>query len=138
MIVAVVRVVVIMPVTMVGMIAMLVIMIMAVMGMIVAGMGVIVGMRVGVVAVMSVLGPVRRLGLDIGAALRIERRLDGRDARAQSFGHVLDHRVAADAQSLRGEFGRQALWRGVGEARSAKAPPDLQARFWESSGANAG
>src|SRR5208282_4951533 len=91
----------------VGMIAMLVIMIMPVMGMIVAVMGVIVGARAGVVAVMSVLGRVRRLGLDVGAAFRVERGLDRHDAGAQSFCHVLDHRVAADAQSLRGEFGRQ-------------------------------
>ena len=110
MIVVVVGMIVIMPVMMVGMIAMLVIMmIMPVIGMIVAVMGVIVGVRVGVVAVMSMLGRmrVRRLGLDVGAALRVERRLDRHDARAQSFRHVLDHRIAADAQSLRGQLGRQ-------------------------------
>ena len=78
--------IVLVPMIVVGMIARLVIvMIMPVVGMIVRPtvMGVIVGVRVGLVAVMSMFGCVRRLGLDVGAALRVERGLDRHDARAR-------------------------------------------------------
>ena len=36
----------------------------------------------------------------VGAALRIERRVDGRKPRAEATQHVFDHMVAADAQPL--------------------------------------
>ena len=40
------------------------------------------------------------LGLRIGAAFRIERRLERDHAGAKPLGHRLDDRVAADAQRL--------------------------------------
>ena len=45
--------------------------------------------------------------LRIGAAFGIERRLDLDDARAQSLHHRLDDVVAANAQALRHDLGRQ-------------------------------
>ena len=45
--------------------------------------------------------------LRIGAAFGIERRLDLDDARAQPLHHRLDDVVAADAQALRHDLGRQ-------------------------------
>ena len=47
------------------------------------------------------------LGLHIGAALRIERRLERDDLGAEALGHRLDDGIAADAQRLRQYFGRQ-------------------------------
>ncbi len=43
----------------------------------------------------------------IGAAFRIERRLDRRDDGAEPFQHCLDDMVAADAQPVAEQFGRQ-------------------------------
>lgn len=43
----------------------------------------------------------------IGAAFRVERGLDGRDRGAEPFQHGLDDMVAADAQLLAEEFGRE-------------------------------
>jgi len=43
----------------------------------------------------------------IGAAFGIERRLDFDDARAEALDHLLDDMVAADAQALRHDLGRQ-------------------------------
>ena len=47
------------------------------------------------------------LGLGIGAAFGIERRLKRDHAGAQTLDHCLDHRIAADAQRLWHYLGRQ-------------------------------
>ena len=63
-----------------------------------------VGMIVPGVAMRRLLG----MGVPgIGAALGIERRLDLEDAGPQPLHHRLDDMVAADAQSLRHDLGRQ-------------------------------
>ena len=51
-----------------------------------------------VVAVTMVLMAVIVAGADIGAAFRIERRLDLDDAGAKVFHHLLDYMVTADSQ----------------------------------------
>ena len=56
-----------------------------------------------IVAVAVLLGG----GADIGAAFRVERRLDRHDAGAEPARHLLDHRVATDAQAPAGQLGRQ-------------------------------
>ena len=43
----------------------------------------------------------------IGAAFRIERRVDGDDARAEALHHLLDHMIAPDAQALADDLCRQ-------------------------------
>ena len=53
--------------------------------------------RGGVVVIVIMAVPARA---HIGAAFRIERRLDRDDGRAEAARHVLDHRIAADAQAL--------------------------------------
>jgi hypothetical protein len=56
---------------------------------------------------MAVIMTVDGRGGDIGAALRVERRLDRRHFRAEPARHILDHMVAPDAQALGQEFGWQ-------------------------------
>ena len=46
-------------------------------------------------------------GAHIGAAFRVERRFDRDHGRAESARHVLDHRIAADAQAPFRQLGRQ-------------------------------
>jgi hypothetical protein len=54
---------------------------------------------------------------DIGAAFRIERRLDRSDLRAEPARHILDHMIAPDAQALAEELGLQmAIAEMPGEA----------------------
>src|SRR5271165_5030178 len=77
-------------------------------------------MRVAVIVIMPVIMPMMSmimmvmlvivgglLGLHIGAAFGIERRFERDDARAEAFRHLLDDRVAADAQRLRHELDGQ-------------------------------
>ena len=59
--------------------------------------------------------------LHIGAAFRIERRFELDHARAKTSSHLFDHRITADAQSLRQEFGRQvAVPEMPGDAHQAE------------------
>ena len=86
-----------------------------------------------VIVIMSVV--VRRrvaLGLHIGAAFGIERRLERDHAGAKTFGHRLDHRIAADAERLWHYFGRQmAVAEVPGDAgqRQRVGGPDFRERF---------
>ena len=68
----------------------------------VAVMGVIVGMRAVIVTIMvvSAVVAVDRRGGDIGAPLRVERRLDLADAGAKPARHILDDGIAPDAHAL--------------------------------------
>ncbi len=89
-----------------------VMMVMAVIIMVVMIMVVIVVMVVTVCMVVAgvmrmVIMSVAMCRAGIGAAFRIERRLDLHDARAEPLYHCLDHVVAADAQPLWHELGRQ-------------------------------
>jgi hypothetical protein len=75
-------------------------------------MGVIMAMAMAVimlmiVAMMRMTLAMSMAGLGIGAAFGIERRFDLDDPRAQALHHRLDHMVAADAQALRHDLGRQ-------------------------------
>ena len=59
-----------------------------------------------------------RFGRGIGAAFRIERRLDLDDAGAETLHHLLDDVIAADAQRLRHDLHRQmAIAEMPGDAR---------------------
>ena len=78
--------------------------VMAVMRVLVPAM--IVMMIVAMMVIMFVMA-LRMAGLGIGAAFRIERRLDLDDARAETLDHRLDHVVTADAQALGHDLGRQ-------------------------------
>jgi hypothetical protein len=60
------------------------------------------------------------LGLHIGAALGIERRLERDHPDPEPLGHRLDERIAADAQRLREHLGRQMA--------VAKVPSDADQR----------
>lgn len=75
---------------------------------IVAGV-LVTGMIFVIVTMMAViLVPMRRMTTaGIGAALRIERRFDGDDARAEATHHLLDDVIAPDAQALADDLGRQ-------------------------------
>jgi hypothetical protein len=91
---------------------------MALMGMTVTIMVmVIVAVAVMIVVVMIGLAS-RPGGVDIGAAYRIERRLERDGPSAEAANHRLDHAVAADAKALGEEFGRQmAVAEMPGETR---------------------
>ncbi len=82
---------------------------------------------------MALLVSVRAaLGLDIGAAFRIEWRLERNHAGAKTRDHRLDHRIAADAQRLWHYFGRQmAVAEVPGDAghRQGVRGPDFRQRF---------
>jgi len=68
----------------------------------------------------------------IGAAFRIERSFDLDEARAQTSHHRLDHMVAADAQSPRGDLGRQmpvAEMPGEANQMLRIASPDFKERL---------
>jgi len=72
------------------------------------------------------------LGLHIGAALGIERRLERDHAGPETHGHRLDDGVAADAQRLWHDFGRQMTVAEVpGDAGQGQwvCGPDLRQRF---------
>ena len=87
----------------VAMLVMMVTIIMVVMVMIVRG----VIMRSVIMSGVRMRG-LGRVGMSgIGAAFGIERRLDLDDARAKPLHHRLDDMVAADAQALRHDLGRQ-------------------------------
>ena len=90
----------------------------------------------GVVVTMSVLMimPLGRaaLGLHIGAALGIERRLERDHPGSEPLGHRLDDGIAADAQGLRQHFGQEmAVAKMPGDAgqRQWVGGPDLRQRF---------
>jgi hypothetical protein len=53
-----------------------------------------------IVSVAMIVGLRAALGLQIGAAFGIERRLEHDHAGAKTFGHRLDDGIAADAQRL--------------------------------------
>lgn len=65
---------------------------------------VVMVMRMVMIVVMRIVAA-RRLG--IGAAFRIERRLDLDHARTEPFDHRLDDMIAADAQALAHDLRRQ-------------------------------
>lgn len=68
--------------------------------------GVIVAVVIMAMMIVIVIA-MRMAGLGVGAAFRIERRLDLDDARAKTLHHRLDDVVAADAQALGHDLGRQ-------------------------------
>src|SRR5271166_5976455 len=92
---------------MVGMIAVRTMLVMVVTVMVVAVVVVAVVIVVVVIVVVVVVTARAGLGLHIGAALGIERRLERDYAGAEAPGHLLDHGIAPDPQSLRHQFGRQ-------------------------------
>ena len=72
------------------------------------------------------------LGLGIGAAFGIERRLERDHPGAQTLDHRLDHRIAADAERLRHYLGRQmAVAEVPGDAGQGQrvGGPDFRQRF---------
>jgi|SRR5580704_9480713 hypothetical protein len=95
---------------------------------------VIVIMIMAVVVIMVVMMGLRgvALGLHIGAALRIERRFERDHPRPETLGHRLDDGVAADAQRLWHDFGRQMTVAEVpGDAGQGQGVggPDFRQRF---------
>src|ERR1700678_729123 len=87
-----------------------------------------------VMVIMTVVVGVRGavLGLRIGAAFRIERRLERDHAGAKTLGHRLDHGIAADAQRLWCYFSRQmAVAEVPGDAGQGQrvGGPDFGQRF---------
>ncbi len=96
-------------------------------------MTVVMGMIVPVVmAGVAVVMIVRRVCGRIGTALRIERRLDLDDARAESLHHLLDDVVPADAQALAHDLRRQmAVAEMPGDAHQMRriGAPDLDQRL---------
>src|SRR5579863_2681646 len=67
----------------------------------------IVLMGVAMAVIVVVAPRLSLISLHVSAALGIERRLERDDPRPKPFGHRLDDRIAADAQRLRQNFGRQ-------------------------------
>ena len=96
-----------MAVTVVMIVVMLVMIMMMVMTMVgVTMMRVIVAVLVMAVVVM-VMAMSGMTAAGISAAFGIERRLDGDDTRAKTAHHILDHMIAADAQTLADDLRRQ-------------------------------
>src|ERR1700722_6262896 len=92
---------------------------------------VVVVMMVVMRVIMVVMVSVGRaaLGLRIGAAFGIERRLERDHAGAETLGHRLDYGIAADAERLWQYFGRQmAVTEGPADAdqRQWVSGPDLR------------
>ena len=77
----------------------------------IAMMGMIMRAMIVVVMIVAVLVMIvamrRRRSRDIGAAFGVERRLDRRDLGPEPARHILDDVIAADAQALSEQFGRQ-------------------------------
>jgi hypothetical protein len=118
-----------MVVLVIWMIAGAVIVIMVVMRVVAAAMAV-VGVPIMMIVVVRILGAA--LGLHIGATFRIERRLKHNHPSPEPGRHRLNHRIAADTQSLRQHFGRQmAVAQMPGDAghRQGVGGPDLRQRF---------
>ena len=113
---------------------------------VIVGVPVIMVVRMMIVAPAAALLPVRvivsmsvvvalrggAVGLHIGAALGIERRLKRDHPCPEALGHRLDDGIAADAQRLRQYFGRQMavaeVPRDAGQ-RHRVGGPDLGQRF---------
>ena len=82
--------------------------------------------------IMAVVGVLVRGSDGIGAAFRIERRLDFHDASAETAHHLLDHVVAADAQAFGHHLHRQVAVAEVpGDAHEVQvvAAADFQQRL---------
>ena len=93
----------------------------------VAMVATVTGAMVGMMMVAALVG------LHVSAPLGIERRLDCNDIRRKSFDHRLDHRIAADAQRLGHNFGRQmAVAEMPSDARKSEpvGSSDLRQRLW--------
>jgi hypothetical protein len=88
---------------------------------VVAVMIVIVMIMIMAVRIVTMIMPVDRRGRYVGAAFRIERRLDLDDAGAEPARHVFDHVISADAQALLQQFGRQVtIAQMPGDARQRR------------------
>ncbi|MEY9756868.1 hypothetical protein ABIE73_004263 [Bradyrhizobium yuanmingense] len=96
-------------VVMVGMIAMLVVVMVVLVAMVVRAMIMEVTMVMVMMAVivMRMVVSMRVAGIGVGAAFGIERRLDLDYTRAKALHHRLDDVIAADAQGLGHDLGRQ-------------------------------
>jgi hypothetical protein len=95
---------------------------------------VVVVMMVVMRVIMVVMVSVGRaaLGLRIGAAFGIERRLERDHAGAETLGHRLDYGIAADAERLWQYFGRQMAVTEVpadADQRQCVSGPDLRQRL---------
>lgn len=87
--------------------------------MIVAAMLVIAVIMMAVIMMTVTMRHVAATG--IGPAFRIERRLDGNDARTEAPHHVLDNVIAPDAKSLANNLGGQmAIAKMPGDAHQMK------------------
>jgi hypothetical protein len=97
--------VVIVPVVIVLVVMMLVIMpMMMVMAMVIVPVMIVPVMIMPVMVAMIMMGVA---GMEIGAAFRVERGLDGPHLATQALHHGLDHMVTADAQATMGDLYRQ-------------------------------
>ena len=76
----------------------------SVVGLMIVVMGVVV---VAVIVIVALGSRRAHFGLHVGAALGIERRFERDHPCAKPVCHRLDDRIAADAQRLRQDFGRQ-------------------------------
>jgi hypothetical protein len=73
------------------------------------------------------------MGRDIGAALRIERRLNGDHLCAKSVRHIFDDVIATNAQRAAGQFDRQmaiAEMPGDASERDRVLATDFGQRLW--------
>src|ERR1700734_3847834 len=93
---------------------------------------VIVLMGVAMAVIVVVAPRLSLVSLHVSAALGIARRLERDGPRPKSLGHRLDDRIAADAQHLRQDFGRQmAVAEMPGDAGQSEpvGGPDLRQRL---------
>ena len=93
---------------------------------------VLMGVAMAVIVIMVVAPRLSLISLHVSAALGIERRLERDDPRPKSIRHRLDDRIAADAQRLRQDFGRQmAVAEMPGDADQSEpvGGPDLRQRL---------
>ncbi len=103
-----VMVIVIMPgMTVVVMCVIVVLVIVIMMRMVVPTMLVIGMFAIAMIVAVIIVTMRRMTAAGIGATFRIERSLDGGDTRTEAAHHVLDNVIAADAQALAHDLGRQ-------------------------------
>src|SRR5580704_5818566 len=79
-----------------------------------------------------IMSPVVMAALGVGAAFRVERGFDAQHGRAEASRHLLNHRIAADAQRFPHELDRQmpiAQMPGDTDQRSGFSCADFRQRL---------
>jgi hypothetical protein len=91
------------------------------------------------IVIMKVVAVMLVMAGDVGAAFRVERRLDLEDTDAKALHHLLDHVIAANPQMSAGNLDRQvsvAEMPGDPHQLPRVGAANLDQRFWRSNNFN--